>query len=424
MNVLDRAYEATNRRADEEILISAVTSFQLRADVREHLLELDGSDFYNPTYGRIWNAGRELARESRIITIDNLKTLLDEKDAHSLESVYASGGVRAIEVQRGVALVRDAAKRRRLVDAMKEALSRSLSDEGYDQTLQFAHEALEGLDKAETSPEAVDMPDAIEQFWEDWETPPEEVERIPTPWPRFNDFVNGGIKRKTLTVIGAESGRGKSVWMLNAAGHAALTGYKVAVFSPEMETRDLVNRIVAASADVRISAVESRQCDQATLERLENVSDLLRESTLRMFDSPDLTLDFVTQQCALMKREVGLDMVIVDYLQILEGGEGTNREQIVSNAARRLKKLSGSLGAAVITASQLNESEADQVYSMKSLRESRGIAHHSDLVVLLQHTLSQLKEPTGEVDMAIVKQRRGRVGRISHQWDAHKSKIT
>ena len=424
MTLLDRAYEATNRRADEEILISAVTSFQLRADVREHLMCLEGSDFFNPAYGRIWNAGRELTRESRIITIENLKTLLDEKDARVLEGVYASGGVRAVEVERGVTLVRDAAKRRRLVNAMKEALTRSLSDEGYDSTLNYVHEVLSGLDAAETSPEAIDMSEAIEQFWEDWEAPPQEVEKFETPWPRFNDFVNGGLKRRTLTVIGAESGRGKSVWMLNAAGHCALTGGKVAIFSPEMEYRDLTNRIVAASADVRIKDVESRTCDEHTLERLQNVSDLLRDTTLRMFDSPDINLDFVRQQCSLMKRDVGLDMVVVDYLQILEGGVGDTREQIVSNAARRLKVLSGELDCVVITGSQLNESESDQVYSMKSLRESRGIAHHSDLVVLLQHELSQMKEPTGNVDMAIVKQRRGRVGRVTHTWDAHKSKIT
>ncbi|QIG58747.1 DNA helicase [Gordonia phage DatBoi] len=423
-DLLTEAYDSTARYDDERLLMRAVCSFSIRAEVRELLMELPGKDFHNPIAGRIWDAARELAEESRIITPDNLKVKLSDSEFRLLNAEYGQG-VRLVEAKRGAEYVRQAAKRRRLVDALKAVAERVALTETYDDVLGFAHSELDALDAAESAGAAIPIDEAIDGFWEEFENPTPGKEKIPSPWDGLNDYLNGGGPRGAMIVFGALPGDGKSIAMLNWAGRAAMEGYRVAVFSLEMGVEDVTHRLIAAEAGEKISAIANGSLTPSAVDVLREFTDVLRDTTLRIYDSAGVDVNFIRQQCELMKREVGLDIVIVDYLQILDTsstGE-RNREQQVGEAAKQLKTMGMKLDALVLTASQLNDNEAGQVPSLRSLRESKAIGQHADNVIMLVHELDAENVKTGEMRFHLVKNRRGRTGSVPQEFENHKVRI-
>lgn len=428
MGIFEQAWSSTFREKDESILIGGLTEFDLRVDIRDVLHSLSPDDFFQPSHGRIWGVARELADKSRIITLDNFRSVLDGRDFEVLDRAQGQG-VRSVEVNRGAKYVADAAKKRRLLNALKQGAITCQRSEQYEPVLAAMHTLLVELDEAEVVPEAATAQQLVEDFWESWESPEDDAPVVPTPWIQFNELlVGGGLGYGTLNTFAAASGRGKSLAMLNIAAYAALKGYKVAVFSMEMPKREVFSRMMASQAGVKTGDIARRQADNATLERLIATSESYRESTLQVWDTSetaDISADFIRQQCTAMQRTVGLDLVVVDYVQIMPSPKyGDNREQQVSENTRLLKKVALSLGVVLITASQMNETEEGQTPTLRSLRESRGIGNNSDTVTFLKHMTDADGMPDGSLDLVLAKQRNGRNGSVPLVWGAHMARLT
>lgn len=434
MGLLETAYDATNRQQDEELLMGGLANFQLRAQIREHLYRLDPKDFWNPIYGRIWSAARELADQSRIITLAPFREHLTEKEYSIFES-FQGAGVRMVEVERGIEYVREAAKRRRLLQGLKDVCSVATRTEQYDDVLGAAHKALDTADHAVLDDDVSEIAELVDRFWEEVENPPETPNVIPTPWPKLNQLLpGGGLGRSGLMVSAAHTGKGKSLFMVNTASFAALNGFKVALFSLEMSRMEVLDRILACTAEASVSAISRRKVavdptdpeywSSVDFAKLDSVSDLLRSTVLHVWDEGNMTVDWIRAQCVAMKRTVGLDLVVVDYLQILDSTEGDNREQKVSNDAKRLKQLAKALDVHVLTASQMNESEKGLVPTEASLRESRGIGQHANQVVFVHHELDeQTNQPSGAADLVVAKNRGGRPGKVPVEFMGNQARF-
>lgn len=417
-DLLDQAWESTNREADEKILIGGIADFDLRADIRNMLYELDSTDFWNPTYGKIWGVARQLADQSRIVTLQPFRAHLTPSEYQTLEA-HTGMGVRLVEVTHGIEYVKEAAKRRRLLQGLKQIAATALRSEGYEDVLSAAHRVMDDVDGVEQSEDAADVAELVAQFWHEVAHPELMPAPIASPWKSLNEVLStrgwlGGM----LITIGAFSSRGKSLVMTNCAEFAALDGYKVAVFSMEMPRKEVFNRLLAAASRQRLTPIKRREVDEIDGARLKATTDQLAETTLRIWDDGSASVDFVRQQCMLMKRTVGLDLVVVDYLQILDESDGDNREQRVSSSAKKLKALAMKLDVPVITASQLNDSEKGGPLSLSSMRESKGIGNNSDIVILVEHEEFEGK-PTGDAWFNIVKQRDGRLTKVPVSFDGH-----
>lgn len=423
-DLLHDAYDATNRADDERLLIRGVASFALRAEIRELLTLLSAEDFFNASFGRIWEAGRQLAEDSRIITLDAMRVKLSDSDFRVLQREFGQD-VRLVEVRKGVKYVKDAAKRRQLVTAMSSIAARAVEAEDYDSILGYAHSELDALDAAEAVGTAIPIEKAIDDFWEDYEHPAPSKERILSPWDGLNTLLGGGGTRGALIVFGAPPGGGKSIAILNWAGRAALEGYRVAIFSLEMGAEDLTHRLIAAESNTKLSNIINRNLTPTDVDVLRQFTDVMRDTTLRIFDSAGVDVDFVRQQSELMRRDVGLDIVVVDYLQIMDiaSSQGMNREQQVSGIAKALKVLAMKLDVLVLTASQLNDLEAGAKPTLRSLRESKGIGQHADNVIMIHHELDDNNMKTGDMEFRMVKNRRGREGEVPQTFSNHKVRI-
>lgn len=433
MGIIENAWDKTNRRQDEELLIAALSDFSLRSTIRPHLYELDAADFFNPVFGKIWLVARELADENRIITLAPFKARLSPDEYQALIS-YQDVGARLVEVERGIEYVRDAAKRRRFIEVLKESSIKAGLSEDYSQVLGATHSLLAELDTGEVTANSSSAAELADQFWDEYENPQEKPKPIETPWAAFNQALGTkGLAKNRLTVVAAKSGHGKSLAMLNIATKAALDGYKVAVFSMEMSRMEVFERMVASVSNQSSSHIERRKLSQdahdpeywasADYGQVKTATDKLSPTHLEVWDEGDMTIDWIRAQCTAMQRMVGLDLVVVDYLQILSMRGYQNREQAVSDSARLLKVLAKSLGVAVVTGSQMNKNEKDSTHpTLDSLRESDGIGNNSDVVFFVVHDLIDGR-PNGDARFVFAKQRNGGLPDVPVLFDGAKARF-
>ena len=420
---MEKAYQSTYRETDEHILLAALGSMQLRLAVKEATLSFDSAEFFNATHGKIWAAAKTLSEQNKMLFLDNLRPLLTSVELRVLEPLYGKP-VRPVEFEKALHLVGQAARKRRMHDALRSVTSRMMLEDEYAPVLAVAHEALAGLENAEVSQDAVTLRETIEEFWEQVENPLEKVPKMSTPWPSLDmPFLRGGVAHGQLITIMAPSGGGKSVAALQLAGHWARENKKVAIFSLEMDRTDVTNRILASQSNTKIYSVSERQLDQDDEERLAELTDVLAGANVHIFDATNMTMPEIRQRCSVLQRTQGLDAVIIDYIQIVSpelADRSASREQQVAEIARQMKLLAMS-GVAVITASQMNQM-SDRP-TKDSARESKAIIHHSDLVLALYHD----PDKPGEVDMCVVKNRRGAEtphhGGLMMWWKADKSSI-
>lgn len=400
MGVFEEAYQSTHRQEDEKLLVAALGSMDLRLDVREACLAHDPAMFFNRTYGNIWAAAKKLASEDRLMLPSNFRPLLSDTELERLDSLHGRP-VRKVEFDVALKLVGEAFKRRKLVDVWKRAAFRLMNDELYAPTLTYTHEQLAELESAEVDNGSADLRDVFEVFWEQVENPGEARRRFETCWPSLDrPYLRGGIMPGQLVVCMAPSGGGKSVLLLQLADKWARDKLSLAIFSLEMDRLDVADRILSSASGVNIGRINERQLEAGDEDKLIQATDAFADTKVRVFDAADMTLAEMRQQCAILKRTIGLDAVFIDYAQIIPSDlDGESRERQVSEMVRQMKAMAMSLDVVVLTASQMSGDTGQP--DKNSTRESKAIVHHSDLVLALKHT------SPGEVDLVVVKNRRG-----------------
>lgn len=416
MGILEEAWEQCYRRDDEKLVVAGLLKQSLRLVVRDAVLASTGDMFYNGTHARIWDAARQLATDSRLMIPDNFRPLLSKGDMMEVERAFGKP-VREVEFREGLRLVEDAYRRRQLLDAVKHIAAETTSADDYSQALGSAHESLAVLEGEETASTSTTLQEVLTEFWEEVDNPEFVREVFPTPWPSLNDpYLLGGHQRGHLVTWMAESGGGKSVALLQTAGQYVREGRKVAIFSLEMSRLDVVERLLAATANVRSSQIITRDVGSAR-EQLETATQLLNNPDVHIFDAADLTIQAIRQQCAVLKRTSGLDVVVIDYIQRVPPPDNVgNRESEVAQIVRGMKTLAMALNVVVLTASQMNK--VSDTPSKGSARESQAIIHESDVVLALKHG------SPGEVDIVGVKNRRGsEFDGLMCLWNAHVSRI-
>ena len=194
------------------------------------------------------------------------------------------------------------------------------------------------------------------------------------------DQHTGGMRQGELWVVGAKTSGGKSVLLLQMAVKPILEGKRVLIFSLEMGVDEVVARIVANTGTVDMGNIMTpKNLSKAEQERIIAHSKSLQESGMMICDQAGLTMDQITAHCLRQKETLGLDLVVIDYLQMVKARyvKGQNREQEVAGISRECKQLAKKLKCPVLTATQLNE--AGQA------RESRAIEHDADNVLLIEY---------------------------------------
>lgn len=415
----------------ERYLLALLLTIGTRSLAEDALITVAPEDFWCPHTANLWKAARALLDTGERITRRALRGACSTPPALARLTSAEAMVPRTSDYAACVAEVRRCGQLRRMDEALIRIRQRAHSAEDFAQAMTWAHDELAKLDVVEDHPEAVPFGTLLDEWLHDMTTDtPRRV--FPTPWDALNAEIAGGMHGGRFYVVGARPGEGKSIAAHNLAAHAAALGHRSLVFSMEMGRMEVTGRIVASGAQIEMREVSRRLLSADSLRRVYEYADRARSHSLSVVDRSDVTMPFVRSVCRTHSRRHGLDVVVVDYLQLITPDASVkSREQQVAQISRQLKLLSRELDVAVVVPAQLNRGPTARANSrpMKSdLRESGGIEADADVVMLLSRGVfpsghEMAGEPNGELDIYIDKNRHGRECHLSLPWRAHYATI-
>ncbi len=328
---------------------------------------------------------------------------------------------------------------RRLISAGSQITALGYEDDAeVDVSLSRAEDILFKVRQRQSREDFVPIRQILGQYFE--ETGPQpEGEEIPHVFTYFTaiDDILGGLQRSDLIVLGARPSAGKTTLALNIARNAAVKQKAcVALFSLEMSRQAVVQRLLANEADVDSRKVRLGTYTEGEERRIMRASGILSEAPIYIDDSPQLRVVEMRGKAQRLHRERAVDLVIVDYLQLIQGaGKSESRVQELSDITRSLKALAREIDAPVLAISQLSraiEWRASHKPQLSDLRDSGSIEQDADVVLFIsrdamyftkdewEKTHDVTMEPYEEdkADIIIAKHRNGPTGEVKLRFDS------
>lgn len=401
-------------------------------------------DFYPDNHRRIYSRMESLYASARAVDLLTLKEEL-QKDGE-LETVggvayiasLVDGVPRTSNVEHYARIVKEKSLLRKLIHSANEILVRSFSNEESPlDLLERAEKAIFDISQEKIQSGFLNLQDLLGVAYKNIEAlyqRKELITGIPTGFVEL-DHLTCGFQPSDLVIVAARPGLGKTSFALNVAQYAALHhGKAVGLFSLEMAARQLVTRLLCAEARVDGHKVRSGYLSKEDWNRLARGMSGLSQARIFIDDTPGLSIMEMRSKARRLKVERGLDLLIVDYLQLMSGSAGgrvryENRQQEISAISRGLKALSKELNIPLIAISQLSRApeqrRGDHRPQLSDLRESGSIEQDADVVLFIYREDfykkdEELSDESGVAEIIIGKQRNGPLGTVKlafvDQW--------
>lgn len=412
--------------ADEHALMAVLLSPTGRVHVDGVLERVNPEDFVDAHFGLMWKSARAIRlRGDRI----SRRTLLAEKDTPPIRSrldQLGASGVSEHEITKSADTVRELGLRRKLAAVAERITDYAIHAGDYSQALDRAISDLTGLTGGEVSDDLLPFDTLGRRWFEDMANPAQEQTVIPTPWPELDDRMSGGLHPGRVYLVAGRPGSGKSLIGLNLAQYAAELGHPALVVSAEMRSMEITTRLMAAGGHAEYGELTRRHISDYTNGATRKYFADHGGMPLHIADRPDVTVESIASTARTFKRQHGLDVLVVDYLQLIAATDrSVIREQQVAHISRSLKLLSAELNCALVLLAQLNRNNTKENRKplVSDLRESGSLEQDADMVALLHHTEKE-GQPTGEVELIVGKNRQGPTGSVMLRWRAHQARIT
>ena len=242
------------------------------------------------------------------------------------------------------------------------------------------------------------------------------------------DRLTGGLEPGQLVDVAARPSVGKTILGLNVADYVAQSGRSVLFFSLEMSRREIGLRLLSARAKVSVHAMRAGTNDKAHWSRLASEHGKAEKQRLFIDDKSAIGVGYVRAKARRIKRQHGLDLIVIDYLGLMKG-QGDNRTQEIGSLSRGLKALAKDLGVPIIVLAQLNrgvESRNDKRPLLSDLRDSGEVEQDADIVIMLhrESLYSDAPEWQGIVEVLVRKNRNGPLGDITLRFNPEEMKFS
>ncbi|MDR2295680.1 MAG: replicative DNA helicase [Clostridiales Family XIII bacterium] len=416
---------------------SVLGALMLDKDALFQVMELlRPEDFYSDAHKEIYRAAEELHRRNDPVDVLTVSDAL--KRRKSLDMTGGRGYIAALSTMvpttanaaQYARIVAEKALLRRLIGASSEIM-----DEGY----RDSRAAREILDDAERRIFAIAQASQHKDYSRISDV-------LYSNYKRINEIANlkgltglttgftdldkrtSGLQKSDMIVIAARPGMGKTAFALNIAHKAALRAdAKVLIFSLEMSKEQLVYRFFSLEAHVEITRLRDGKLNDDEWKRINEAIDVLQNTAIFIDDTPGVPVMEIRNKARRMKSEHGLDLIIVDYLQLMsEAGRMENRNQEISVISRMLKQLAREMDCPVIVLSQLSrevEKRRDKMPILSDLRDSGAIEQDADLILFL-HREDYYADGADAPDATqsnlckaiIAKHRNGETGIVELSW--------
>lgn len=414
-----------NKEAEQSVLGAMLLEKECVTTAFEMLEE---ADFYIESNKKIFAAMASLF--NRNVSID-LVTVSDE--LNSASSLEAVGGIQYLSYL--ASTLPTTANLEQHIDIIREkSLRRKLASAGQkikDQSLDASSDALEVADFAgklifdtlenkrkdirHIKDVLIDTHENLTNIYNS----KGKLTGVPTGFSSLDHILNG-LQKSDLILLAARPSVGKTSFALNIAANAAIRGnVPVAVFSLEMSGTQLVSRIMSSEMLIDSNHLRSGELDDDDWEKVALALNTLSNAPIYISENTAVKVSDIRATCRRLKAERGLGLIVIDYLQLMQGTRSESRQQEVSDMSRSLKLLAKELNIPILTLSQLSRAteqrKDDNRPKLSDLRESGAIEQDADIVLFLYRDVSA-EEETNIVKLNIAKHRSGSLGTIDLVW--------
>ncbi|MGK0469312.1 replicative DNA helicase [Clostridium sp.] len=399
---------------------------------------LKTEDFYRDSHKVIFNAIFELYQKDTPI---DMITLLEH--LRSSEKLEASGGITYIsEISNSVPstanlssyikIVDDKSVLRKLIRASTEIMENCYNkQDDVEAVMDLAEQKVFNIAERKSTSDFEPMNTVLERGFLEIErifNNKGETTGVASGFPEL-DGLTAGFQKGDMILIAARPSMGKTTFALNLAEYAALReGKSVAVFSLEMSKEQLSYKLLCSEANVDMSKLRSGNLEDKDWENIAKASGPLAAAKIFIDDTAGTSVMDMRSKCRKLKMEHGIDMILIDYLQLMSGSNTESRQQEVSEISRSIKALAKEMECPVIALSQLSrapEQRADHRPMLSDLRESGSIEQDADIVMFLYRDeyYDTETEDKNIAELIISKQRNGPIGTVKLAWIGQFSKF-
>ena len=393
---------------------------------------IDATDFYRAAHSKIYSAIQSLSLEDSPFDVITLGEWLDNRQ--ELEKVggmgYLSNLVQntpsAANIDAYARVVRQKSVLRELINAASTITESAFRTEGRSQeellgeaeslVFKIAEREERGTKTYEGMKGLLDSAlHRVQELFENGGKPT----GVQTGFHKLDDMING-LQPSDLVIVAGRPSMGKTAFAMNIARSAAIKQHvPVVIFSMEMPKEQIAMRMLASLARVDQKKISTGKVAAADWPRLTSAVQLLDENVnLFIDDTPALNPNEIRSRCRRLKRDQGLGLVVIDYLQLMQVSRATeNRATEIAEISRSLKALAREIGCPIIALSQLNralELRQDKTPMMSDLRESGAIEQDADLIMFIyrEEVYDEETEKKGLADIIIGKHRNGPTGKV------------
>ena len=394
-------------------------------------------DFYMTEHAEIYSAMQSMYMTSKnidvVTLINELVTLgtYDEAGGREYLKLIAEAVPTSANASDYAQIIRDKAILRQLIEAGESITEAAyVGDDTVGNLVEYAESQVFRIAEGRENKNFVHIRDALVQVYahlKDLKENPEASRGMPTGYTKLDNVIVG-MGSADLVLIGARPGMGKTSFAMNIATAAAERTKKVVcVFNLEMSADQLANRMLSSEAQIDSFKLRSGQLEPEDWEAIAYASNRLSEMDILIDDTPGIT---VTGMKSKLRRVKNLGLVVIDYLQLMQGdSRNDNRVQEVADISRGLKLLAKELGVPVICCAQLSrgpENRPDKRPMLSDLRDSGAIEQDADIVLFLYRD-EYYKEETPEQSVAeviVAKNRHGSLEKVKLGWIGRFTKFT
>ncbi len=416
--------------AEEAVLGAILTDPDVYYNVAAFLKD---EDFFLLRHRWIWQSIQRIAERSD--TLDYLTVSQELSDLGHLDEIGGMAYLMRLINNTPTSvhgevyghLVERASLRRRLLTAADEIRGVALNEEmAIEQVVEMAEARLFNVTESQAQRDLVPMRIAISEYFDRIGQLMQSADQslgLPTGF-RAVDQLLGGLQRSDLLIFAGRPGMGKTSFMLSVALNAARFGSRIAIFTMEMGVEQILQRFISMETGISMQKLRLGQINVQEESRLFEAMDRLSHHNIFIDDTPALTPLQLRTKCRRMAHETGIDLIIVDYMQLMNAGGlyENNRVQEISYISRHLKELARELNVPLFSAAQLSravEQRQDKRPQLSDLRESGSIEQDSDVVMFLyrDEVYNEATEFPNQADIIVSKHRNGPTGTISLFFD-------
>lgn len=428
-----------NIEAEQAVLGAIFLNTDALADAMEYV---EADDFYRRAHQILFQAMVDLNNDGEaidVLTVQNYLTTnnqLDDVGGVAYIAELATSVPTAANAGYYAKIVEEKSMLRRLISTATNIITQANNgDDDVPSLLDSAERQIMDVSERRNRSGFREIKDVLNETLSDIDRlsqQSEDITGLPTGYREF-DKMTAGLQPDNLIILAARPAVGKTAFALNIAQNVATsTDTSVAIFSLEMSAESLVNRMLCAEGSINANHLRTGQLDEGEWQNLIVAMGALSNTSIFIDDTPGIKMAEIRAKCRRLAKEKGnLGLVVIDYLQLIEGSNKESRQQEVSEISRQLKKLAKELSVPILALSQLSrgvEQRQDKRPVLSDIRESGSIEQDADIVAFLyrddyykrgeskseddEDDQDSLNQDVGEVELIIEKNRAGARGTV------------